>query len=264
MGSMTRSSTNVRPRRSLIGGCFSIFGVESRRWGFFDLRRSNIEGEWVLRSSALKVEDGGILRFSRFENRRIFHLRFSEPDTVELPIYNLGFSEPKIVETAIFIFNFRSRRSKKPRHSRMPWKTSPGRVSWEQRWLADPVSAIQMTWAPFLQRKASAVKSASPTSLSLSPIFDIRPRRMDRRSDGRQRGGCDFFENGGVLRRWGFFDLPNTENEEPLISHILGRRNEEPSSIFHLFDQKSEETPPAFVFFRILSLDNRKSHPQLF
>ena len=60
-------------------------------------------------------------------------------------------------------------------HGRMPSKTSPGRVSWEQRWLADPVSAIQMTCAPSLHGMAGAVKSAPPGNFEPSSLMGAPP-----------------------------------------------------------------------------------------
>ena len=96
------------------------------------------------------------------------------------------------------------------------------------------------------ERRTSPIfnlRSSAPKIEESLLIFDLRLRRSVRRSDGR-RGG-DFFEDRGVLRRWGgFFDFPAPKNEEsPAIFDLRSRKNEEPAPIFHLLGQNNEEHP---------------------
>ena len=94
---------------------------------------------------------------------------------------------------------------------------------------------------PIFNLRSSAPKIEEPP-----PIFDLRPRRSVRRSDGRREVGGDFFEDGGVLRRWGgssIFRLRRAKN--PPIFDLRSRKNEEPPPIFHLLCWKNEEPPPS-------------------
>ena len=68
------------------------------------------------------------------------------------------------------------------------------------------------------------------------PIFDCRPRRIHRSNIGRKNGG--FFEDGGVLRIWGFFDLRVRRTKNPPSSIFSSRRPKNPS---HLPPSRSEE-----------------------
>ena len=110
-----------------------------------------------------------------------------------------------------------------------------------------------------------------PGDRRTSPIFDLRPRRMGRRSGGEGGGGTSS-KMGGILPRWGgFFDFQGPKNGEPLhlplcrpeergtspIFHFLGPKNEEPSRHLFLlptppFDQRPTAHPS---YLRYGSLD---------
>ena len=85
------------------------------------------------------------------------------------------------------------------------------------------------------------LRSTVPNRRTRPPsIFGTEERVEDRTEDG----GCDFFEDGGILRRWedsSIFRLRRTKN--PSSSTFLVRRKDNLPLSFHLLGWKNEDPP---------------------
>ena len=174
--------------------------------GFFDLRgrRTKMGGSSIFSSEERRWVGSSFFGAGRSKTRP--HLRrtphLEEPLSIfEEPLHlrRARPSSKKPLSSKSPIFDLRSRRSKN---------------------------------APILNLRLSAPKTEEPS------IFDLRPRRMVRRSDGRRGRGCDLFEDGviskmGVLRFSGseergipYFRFSNPE-ERRTPSHLVFSRTEE-------------------------------------
>ena len=87
---------------------------------------------------------------------------------------------------------------------------------------------------------------------SPSSIFGLRPRKNGSkigRKTGRGAAAATSSKIGGVLWRWGVLRSSDPKSEGHPIFDLRSRKNEEPL-IFHVLDQKNEETPPTFFVYR--------------
>ena len=193
------------------------------------------ERRWNL--PAPKIEDGGILRSSEPEDRRAF------PIFEKSPI----FEEPRHFRRTLYL-----RRAR------------PFSIFGAGSTKNPPIFDLRIR--KHEEPPIFNLRSSDP-KIEESPIFDHRPRRMVRRSDGR-RGGCDFFEDRGVLRRWGgssIFRLRRTKNP-PSSIFGAGRTKNLSSSTFPAGRMKippssSSSDPPNQPSLGLLRVDPQTDLP---
>ena len=121
--------------------------------------------------------------------------------------------------------------------SSMPWKvrgiTGPTAIF-------DPIFGAEDRRPPIFNFRSSKLKIEEP------PIFDLRPRRMGRRSDERKRGGGTSSSEERRTPPSSTFSARRTKNP-PSSIFSAGRMNEEPSRGTSSSDPPEHQLPSAIL-----------------
>ena len=142
---------------------------------------------------------------------------------------------------------------------------SPGREG--ERWVGffeerGPSKIEETLRKPFSYSKKPLLRSSSSKNLP-SSIFDLRLRRstnpsisdllpeewVEDRTETRA-GGCDFVEDGGVLRRWGGSSIFRPRRTKKLFPSSIFSARTTTNPLYFPRSRPEERRTPSFFFFR--------------